>query len=226
MAGPLAPYADAYRAELSGRGYTPLSSVNELRQVGRLSAWLAARGMTAADLSGERVEEFLALQGALGRRASWSRPGLVCMVEVLRSLRVVEDEQPALPVSAEDLVLESFERYLLVERSLAPGTIRGYVDHARRFLAGLDLAGGLGSVIPADVTSAVLRQSAAVSVATAQNFVAGLKSFLRFCFVEGLVGLDLSEAAPARWRGRCWWCRSRRRTSRSAARGAGRRSSG
>jgi integrase len=42
-----------------------------------------------------------------------------------------------------------------------------------------------------------LRESSAVSVATTQNFVAGLKSFLRFCFVEGLVALDLSEAALA-----------------------------
>jgi len=52
-------------------------------------------------------------------------------------------------------------------------------------------------VTAADVTSAVLRESAAVSVATTQNFVAGLKSFLRFCFVEGLVARDVSEAALA-----------------------------
>ena len=42
MRGPLAPFADAYRAELGQRGYTPLSTVNELRQVGRLSLWLEA----------------------------------------------------------------------------------------------------------------------------------------------------------------------------------------
>ena len=198
MRGPLAPFAEAYRLELKARGYTARSAVNELRQVGRLSAWLAASGMTAADLSVERVEEFLVVQRAQGRhRASWSRPGLVCMVEVLRSLGVVEAEQPRRAASAEDLLLESFERYLLVERGLTAGTVRGYVEHARRFLAGLDPAGGLGSVTAADVTSAVLRESAAVSVATTQNFVAGLKSFLRFCFVKGLVARDVSEAALA-----------------------------
>jgi len=198
MTGPLAPYADAYRAELRGRGYTALSTVNELRQVGRLSGWLAAGGMTAAELGARRVEEFLAHQRAQGRdRASWSRPGLVCMVEVLRSLGVIGPEQPGLAASAEELLLESFERYLLVERGLAPGTVRGYVDHARRFLACLDVTGGLGSVTAAEVTAAVLRESAAVSVATTQNFVAGLKAFLRFCFVQGLVELDLSEAALA-----------------------------
>ncbi|MGI8810335.1 MAG: tyrosine-type recombinase/integrase [Acidimicrobiales bacterium] len=172
--------------------------MSELRQVGRLSAWLAAGGATAADLGVGRVEEFLAHQRAQGRhRGSWSRPGLVCMVEVLRSLGVVGPEQPGPAPSEEEELLASFERYLLAERGLASGTVRGYVDHARRFLAGLDMVSGLASVAAADVTSAVLRESAAVSVAATQNFVAGLKAFLRFCFVEGLVALDLSEAALA-----------------------------
>jgi len=198
ISGPLAPYAEAYRVELSGRGYTALSTVNELRQVGRLSGWLAANGLGAADVSAGRVEEFLRCQRAQGRdRASWSRPGLVCMVEVLRSLGVVGPEPPGPVASAQELLLGSFERYLLVERGLAPGTVRGYVDRARRFLAGLDPAVGLGALSAAEVTSAVLRESEAVSVAATQNFVASLKAFLRFCFVEGLVSRDLAEAALA-----------------------------
>lgn len=42
VAGPLAPFADAYEDELRRRGYSPFSAVNELRQVGRLSCWLDA----------------------------------------------------------------------------------------------------------------------------------------------------------------------------------------
>jgi hypothetical protein len=107
MAGPLAPYADAYRAELRRRGYTALSTVNELRQVGRLSSWLAASEKTAEDLSAERVEEFFARQREQGRhRASWSRPGLVCMVEVLRSLGVIDAEQPGPEVSGQERLLQ------------------------------------------------------------------------------------------------------------------------
>ena len=198
MSGPLAPFASAYELELRARGYTPRSTVNELRQVARLSLWLAARGSTVAELSGERIEEFLAYQRADGRhRASWSRPGLMCLVEVLRNLGVVEADERAPAASSEQLLLESFERYLVVERGLAAGTVHGYVSHARRFLSGLSPAGELGSLTAAEVTSAVLRESAAVSVATTQNFVAGLKSFLRFCFMEGLVTADLSQAVLA-----------------------------
>jgi hypothetical protein len=64
--------------------------VNQLRQVGRLSRWLEAGGLSAADLSGERVEEFLSWQRADGRyRSGMSRPGLVCLLEVLRGLGVL-----------------------------------------------------------------------------------------------------------------------------------------
>ena len=82
MTGPLAPFAEAYALELRQRGYTPLTSVNQLRQVARLSRWLEVRGLGVAELTGERVEEFLALQRAGGRyRAQWSRPGLLCLLE-------------------------------------------------------------------------------------------------------------------------------------------------
>ena len=54
MAGPLAPFAGAFSVELRERGYTRLSSVNLLRQVGRLSRWLEVRGCGAGELSCEQ----------------------------------------------------------------------------------------------------------------------------------------------------------------------------
>ena len=36
------------------------------------------------------------------------------------------------------------------------------------------------------MTAAALSESATVSVSATQYFVAGLRAFLRFCFVEGL----------------------------------------
>jgi integrase/recombinase XerD len=45
MTGPLAPFAEPYRLELKERGYTPLTTVNQLRQVARLSRWLEASGL-------------------------------------------------------------------------------------------------------------------------------------------------------------------------------------
>ena len=195
MTGPLASFADSYALELEQRRYTPLTSVVQLRQVARLSSWLEVRGLGVAELTGERVEEFLAFQRATGRwRAQWSRPGLLCLLDVLQRLGVRAVEEPVQAGSPGDALLASFERYLLTERGLAAGTARGYVRHAARFLAGLSPR-GLADVTAADVTQAVLRESAAVSVSATQYFVAGLRALLRFCFVEGLMHVDLSQAA-------------------------------
>jgi integrase len=204
MTGPLAAFAGVYLQELRQRGYTPLTTVNLLRQVARLSLWMQTNGFAVAELSRERVDAFLAFQRAGGRnRSQWSRPGLLCLLDVLRGLEVVALEEPTRAASPAQVVLASFERYLLTERALATGTVRGYVSHARQFLGGLPGGGELAGVTPADVTGAVLRESVAVSVSATQFFVAGLRSFLRFCFLVGLVPADLSQAAlPATGRRR------------------------
>src|SRR5215211_8163568 len=96
VSGPLVAFVDAYAAELAARAYRPLSVVNELRQVGWLSGWLEAQGLSAADLDCGRVEEFLAWQRAVGRsRSQWSRPGLLVLLDMLRGLGVVGEERVA-----------------------------------------------------------------------------------------------------------------------------------
>jgi site-specific recombinase XerD len=166
--------------------------------VARLSRWLEDLGLGAEQLDRERVEEFLGFQRAGGRhRSQWSRPGLRCLLEVLEVLGTLEHDEQELALSLTETLLRSFEHYLLIERALASGTVRGYVDHARRFLGGLPAGTTLGEVTAPDVTTALRRVAATVSVAAAQNFRAGLRAFLRFCFTEGVVALDLSGAALA-----------------------------
>jgi integrase/recombinase XerD len=196
VVGPLAPFTAACIAKLGERGYTPLTIVNQLRQVARLSRWLEASDLTAAELTGERVDDFVVFQRAGGRdRGSWSRPGLSCVQEVLREQGVMTSTRAAAAVSPTEVLIARFQRYLCSERSLSAGTVRGYVRHADRFVTGLAPGVELGDVTARVVTAAVLREAVGVSVSAAQNFVAGLRAFLRFCFIEGLIGFDLSQAA-------------------------------
>jgi integrase/recombinase XerD len=198
VTGPMAPFAEAYRLELLRRGYTPRSAVNMSRQVARLSRWLEDRELGAELLDRELVEEFLAFERAVGtHRSQWSRPGLWCLLEVLEVLGALEHEERAPALSSTETLLCSFKLYLLIERALASGTVRGYVDHARKFLDGLPPGTTVGEVSAPDVTTALRRVAEAVSVAAAQNFRAGLRAFLRFCFTEGIVAVDLSGAALA-----------------------------
>jgi integrase/recombinase XerD len=198
VAGPLAPFAGTYSRELRRRGYTPRSAVNELRQAARLSRWLEDHELMVARLNRERVEEFLAFQRAGGRhRSEWSRPGLWCLLDVLENLGGLEHEERAPVASPGEMLLACFETYLFTERSLASGTVRGYVGHARRFLGWLPAGTSLAEVTASDVTAALRREAAAVSVAATQYFRAGLRAFLRFSFTEGFLESDLSGAALA-----------------------------
>ena len=194
--GSLAPFVEAYGAELKKRGYAPRTAVNELRQVARLSQWLGASDLTVVDLGSERIEQFLAVQRAAGHRATL--PGLTCLLDVLRGAGVLGAELPASETSSPaDVLLGSFRAYLLDERGVVPRTADAYVAYARRFLDGLGRDDGLAGLTAREVTEAVLRESQAVSAGAARHFVCALRSFLRFCMIEGLLDSDLSSAALA-----------------------------
>jgi integrase/recombinase XerD len=45
VTGPLAEYADGFRAELARLGYTPLTAAGQLRLMARLSRWLSTGGL-------------------------------------------------------------------------------------------------------------------------------------------------------------------------------------
>jgi integrase/recombinase XerD len=95
MTGPLAPFADVYALELKQRRYTPLTSVVQLRQVARLSNWLEVRGLGVAELTGERVEEFLTFQRATGRwRAQCLADFLDFLATAGRTPRSLADRLP------------------------------------------------------------------------------------------------------------------------------------
>ena len=194
--GPLGPFAIKFKSALSAAGYTPLTTASELRVVAHLSRWLDTCGMAVADLTSERVELYLRARRAAGCSASCSRRSLAPLLEVLSTLGVLPVEQPASTASsATDVVVASFHGYLLRERGLAGSTAAAYVERARRFMADCASDGALTDVTARGVTSAVLRESRAVSAGSAQYFVMALRSFLRFCFVEGLTQSDLSAAA-------------------------------
>ena len=167
-----------------------------MRQIARFSRWLEADGLSVTDVSQARAEQFMAWQRLDGRyRSHWSRPGLQCLVDVLRELGVLAAEGLAVPSTPTDVLLDRFERYLVAERGLAAGTVALYSASVRRFAEGLPPERELSGLVVGDVTAAVLRESERVSVSATQSFVNGVRAFLRFCFVEGLVGSDLSQAA-------------------------------
>jgi site-specific recombinase XerD len=190
--GPLAPFCAVYLLRLAELGYTPLTMVNEMRQVAHLSRWMTAVELEAADLTAERVVEFLEARRAAGHQTSLR--GLMLLLAAMDDAGVLDERLLPAAGPADDALLAKFRQHLLAERGLAECTTEAYLARARRFLAGCP---DLGSVTSADVTAAVQREALRVSIGSTQYFVAGLRAFLRFCFVEGIIGADLSAAALA-----------------------------
>ncbi len=197
VSGPLAPGVADFRAWLREAGYTPLSSTMQVRLLAHLSRWLGSRELAVADLTDQRVDEFLASRRNAGCSAHFSRRALASLLGFLAAQHALPAASPPPPRSAVEVTLGSFHRYLLQERGLAPSTACAYVGRADRFLQGCAADGDLGHLTAGDVTRAVLAESTALSSGSAQYFVSALRSFLRFCRIEGLVEADLSAAALA-----------------------------
>ncbi|MDA8312777.1 MAG: tyrosine-type recombinase/integrase [Actinomycetota bacterium] len=196
VTGPLGPFADDYRVKLKERGYMPRSIIEELRHLARLSRWLNERRLGTADLTKERLEQFLS---EMPRRRDGgsvcSRRALTQALEVLEEHGVVPLEAVEARSSPSEVLIASFERFLLQERAVARSTAAVYVARARRFLGWCAPSGEVVGLRASDVTDAVLRESTALSASATKLFVTALRVFLRFCFIEGLTPNDLSGAA-------------------------------
>ena len=194
MVGPLVPFTEDFTSMLKTSGYAPLTIVNELRLMAHLSRWMQARDLTAVDLSPEVLQDYEVSVRASGRTFMSSNGSLV---PLRRFLGIAPPSPAPMPASATTELLASFRQHLLDERGLATCTTTAYLLRASRFLSWAAADGNVAVLTTADVTRAVLRESQSLSVGSAQFFVAALRSFLRFCFIEGLIAVDLAPAALA-----------------------------
>lgn len=194
ITGPLAPFAVRFKAALADAGYTPLSTVPQLRLMAHLSRWLDAHALTPGDLTAERIAAYLR-DRRTGHSQMHTRRSLAPLLGVLASEGVLPAEPPSESESATDRLLAAFERYLRCERGIGEATVPAYLARTRRFLAGLPAGRGVESITAHDVIAAVLAESATRSVGATQYFVAALRALLRFGHLEGLLARDLSGAA-------------------------------
>ena len=197
---PLAPFARGFCVELVQRGWARSSALQQMKLVACLSRWMVAEQVAVAELTPERVEQFVAWRCAAGYRHFRSSHGLVPLVTYLRALGVTP-EPAARPADGPiDVLVERYRAYLLGERGLAAGTVRYYERIARLFLAQTPAPGGdldLGRLTAGDVGRFVLEQCAARSVGSAKNVVMALRSLLRFLHLDGVTAGDLAGAVPA-----------------------------
>ncbi len=201
VTGPLEPFADGFRHELTRLGYRPNAACSQLQLMAHLSRWMDSSTVAVSGLTPAHLDEFLVHRRGEGYTLWLSPKALAPLLAYLRQLDVVPVVTATGPVSEIDRLLADYESFLVSERGLAEGTIVGYVHVARLFLgarvaaAGDDLA--LGALTAEQVTGFVLSECAARSVGSAKFVVCGLRSLLRWAYVVGLVDAELDAAVPS-----------------------------
>jgi len=204
VSGPLEGYASGFAVELARVGYSRDAAACQLRLMAQVSSWLAGRGLDAAALTAAEVEEFLAARRAAGHATLRSPRATEPLLAYLRGRGVVLPAPVVVATSPADELLERYRGYLLLERGLAAGTVRGYVDIVRPFLAGRVAADGSGleRLAARDVTEFVLAECPRRSRGSAKLLVTALRSLLGFLHVDGVLAESLSGAVPsvAGWR--------------------------
>lgn len=204
VSGPLGPYACGFRKELARQGYTSHSASNQLQLMAHASRWLANRELGVDELTPARVEEFLAARRVEGYTLWLSTKAMAPVLAYLRGLDVVPPPSPVGPATPAEELLEHYQAYLVQERGLAAGTVCSYLHVARLFLSTRSPEGecGLEHLAAAEVTDFVLAECTTRKVGSAKYVVCGLRSLLRFLFVEGHVEGQLEAAVPkvAGWR--------------------------
>jgi integrase/recombinase XerD len=201
--GPLAPYGERFRGHLPGQGYSWGSAAHQIHLMAHLSRWLEARGLGPAALDEYLTGQFLAVRRADGYAALRSARALAPLLGYLRGLGVVAPPLMAVPRTPADRLAARFGEYLVRERCLAGESIRGYTGVARRFLAEVTLGddGGAEGLTAAEVAGFVRRECARRGVASAKATVTGLRSLLRFLYLDGQISAPLTGAVPP---AACW----------------------
>lgn len=202
--GPLVPYVAGFREELESQGYRRHAVADQLRVMAHVSRWLESNGLSENDFTPGRVEEFLGARRAAGYVLWRSPKGVAPLLAYLRGLGAAPVPEVTTPSTPAESLLEGYRRYLLEERGLASGTVRGYLDVAGLFLEVRPPAPGLHleEVTASEVIEFVTAECRHRSTSSARHVVNGLRALLRYCYLAGMTTRPLAEAVPtvANWR--------------------------
>jgi len=203
VTGPLARYADGFRADLAGQGYVAGSADRNLRTMAHVSRWMQDRGLSAGQLSIARLEEFLQARRREGYRHALSIRSVMPLVCYLRRVGVAAVPGEPAAGGAVGFLAAQYRGYLVSERAVTAPVAGQYTRLAREFLAACGQPGGPGLAgLPAAwVTEYVVAQCRGRPPGSAKFVVTALRSLLRFLFLAGHTRCQLASAVPtvAHW---------------------------
>jgi len=201
--GPLKPYADGFRQELSRQGYSASPAAGHLQLMAHLSRWLEQQGLAPDGLTHSRVEQFVEHRRGAGRvhRQLTLKGRMAPLLGYLRAEGVVPAFEPPTVTDPLELLLAEFVGYLVDERGLATPTVANHRRAAKAFLSARTGEPD-GNQTPVDGLAAeevigfVLVEAERRPAGSLNNVTTGLRAMLRFLYVRGYTARSLAAAVP------------------------------
>ncbi|KAB1139584.1 tyrosine-type recombinase/integrase [Streptomyces luteolifulvus] len=200
VTGPLAPFADGFRAESLRLGHTPLTAATHLRLMAGLSNWLAEHDLSVSALSDAAVvAEFFESRRAAGYTGLISPKALQPMIAFLREGGALPPSVTPAPADATESLLEGYAVWMRRQRGLAETTVALNLRLVRPFLAGRVRADGSLDTegLSAAAVNAYVVDQAAARPRSAKRIVTALRSLLTFLHVEGMIDSPLAASVPS-----------------------------
>ncbi len=201
VTGPLAMYADGFRADLAGRGYAAGSADRNLRTLAHVSRWMDGQGLSAGQLSIARLEDFLEARRREGYHHALSIRAVMPLAGYLRRLGVGKlGAEAQAGGGTVDVLVGQYRRYLVSERALTAQVVTTYARLAREFLTAAcerPDGPGLAELPAAFVTDYVVAGCRGRRPGSAKSLVTALRSLLGFMFLAGHTRHQLAFAVPA-----------------------------
>jgi integrase/recombinase XerD len=179
-----------FLSSLAQAGYAEKTQRDKARLIAPFLQWLGASGIGLRDVD-TCIDAFLACPA---RRRYNHRCALQAFIAYLREAEVLP--QRAVEPSAAAALCQDYLAYLRMQRGLSTHSIAAYSVSARGFIAAMHLPEQAPQVDALAIRRYVLDVSQHHAVATVKLCAAGLRSFLRFCFLQGVIAVDLTTAVP------------------------------
>jgi integrase/recombinase XerD len=182
--------------DLTATGYAPHRLAARRVLVQTFVRWTQAQRLAVAALRKDHVPAFVAGRSRGRETQKHERATLHRFVAFLHRCGVVS---PAAPASPLDALVDRYIDYLRDDRGLADNSIAIYGPCARAFLAHLVATAGelaLTTIDAEAIQTFLVARVAGRSSESARLLSIGLRSFLRFLVLRGVIARDLSGAVP------------------------------
>lgn len=189
---------------LFSKGYVRYTVYKKIKVISKLGKWLKEKRLSIKDLGEENAGKFICYLKKINCLQLGNQATIKQLIDFLRKENIIATPA-AEPVDSEiEIILNSFSKYLKLERGLSRSTMDRYLPAIRLFL--MERFGKkdifLDKLHPTDISGFILRHAHTLSISCAQSMVTALRNFFSFLYQRGQIHVNLAATVPSvsRWR--------------------------